>query len=165
MSDVMSEIRDQLQAKVPEPIENYGFFMSKGSFTKLPAGVTTGLGKMLGGLKRKKSGGDLSGTTTTKAAWGLDNHQTALVITASKLYAVDTTTSLAAKMSFGDVLGSWARSELTITGVSKNQSRGVVLVNLDIRHEPTGEGGQLETMTYVDKGDPSYDCYRVLAGE
>ena len=41
----------------------------------------------------------------------------------------------------------------------------MMLVDLDIRHEPTGEGGQLETMTYVDKGDPSYDCYRALAGE
>jgi hypothetical protein len=165
MSDVMSEIRARLQAKVPEAIESYGFFMSKGSFTKLPAGVTTGFAKMLGGLKRKKSGGDLSGTTTTKAAWGLDNHQTALVVTAGNLYAIDTTTSLSGKMSFGDVLGSWPRSELMITGTSKSQPRGIVLVNLDIRHEPTGEGGQLETMTYVDKGDPSYDCYRVLAGE
>jgi hypothetical protein len=97
--------------------------------------------------------------------WGLDNHQTAIVVTATKVYAVDTTTSMSRKMSFGKVLGSWPRAELQITGTAKKQRSDLMLVNLDIRHRPTGTGGQLETMAYTNVGDPSWECYQALAAE
>lgn len=165
MADTMAEIRAQLQAKVGEPIVQYGFYMSKGSFTKLPAGATSGVTKMLGGLLRKKQAGDLSGTSTGAAMFGMDNHQTALVLTATSLYAIDTTTSMTTRqMSFGNVLGAWLRAELTINGTARPRPGDVMLLNLDIKHEPTGQGGQLETMAYTNLGDPSWDCYRALTG-
>ena len=166
MSDAMAAIRNQLQAKVSEPIQYYGFYMSKGSFTKLPAGVTSGVGKMLGGLLRKKQAGDLGATSTGAAMFGLDNHQTALVLTATSLYAIDTTTSMTTRqMSFGNVLGAWPRAELAISGTARQRPGDVMLLNLDIKHEATGQGGQLETMAYTNLGDPSWDCYRALTGE
>jgi hypothetical protein len=162
MTDPMTEIRATLEARVDEPIEQYGFFMSKGSFTKLPPGVTSGAMKMLGGLKRKKNAGDLSATTTNQAVWGLDNHQSAIVVTATRVYAIDTTTSMSRTMTVGEVLSSWPREELCITGTAKKQGRDVMLLALDIRHEPSGQGGQLETMAYTNVGDPSWDCYQTL---
>jgi len=162
--DTMAEIRAQLQARVPEPIQYHGFFMSKGSFTKLPSGVTGGLGKMLGGLLRKKEAGELGGTSTGAAMFGMDNHQTALVLTATSLYAIDTTTSMSRQMSFGNVLGVWPRAELTITGSARPRPGDVMLLNLDVKHEPSGQGGHLETMAYTNLGDPSWDCYRALTG-
>jgi len=161
----MNEIRAQLQARVPEPIVQLGFYMSKGSFTKAAPGLTSGLGKMLGGLRRKQSGGELSGTTTGRAMFGLDNHQTALVLTATSLYAIDTATSMSRQMSFGAVLGAWPLAELTISGTSRAQGKDLMLVNLDIQHMPTGQGGQLETMAYTNLGDPSWECYRALTGQ
>jgi len=164
MTDQMAEIRAELQAKVDEPIEHYGFFMAKGSFTKLPAGVTSGALKMLGGLKRKKNAGDLAGTTTNQAMWGLDNHQTAVVVTSTRVYAVDTTTSMSRQMQIGDVLGSWPRDELHITGTAKKQRADLMLLNLDIQHASSGSGGRLETMAYTNLGDPSWECYQALVG-
>ena len=160
------DLRAQLQARIAEPIVQYGFYMSKGSFTKLPSGVTSGLGKMLGGLKRKQSGCELSGTSTGAAIFGLDNHQTALVLSATSLYAIDTTTSMATReMSFGGLLGAWPRAELTIEGTARQRGKDLMLVNLDIRHALTGQGGQLETMVYTNLGDPSWECYRALTGQ
>ena len=161
-----NDLKAQLQARITEPILHYGFYMTKGSFTKLPSGLTSGLGKMLGGLKRKQSGGDLSGTATGASMFGFDNHQTALVVTGTSLYAIDTTTSMATRqMSFGGLLGAWPRAELTIEGQARQQSKDLMLVNLDIRHAPTGQGGQLETMAYTNLGDPSWECYRALTGQ
>jgi len=160
------DLRAQLQARISEPILQYGFYMTKGSFTKMAPGLSTGLGKMLGGLKRKQSGGDLSGASTGASMFGLDNHQTALVLTATSLYAIDTTTSMATRqMSFGNLLGAWPRAELTIEGRARQQTKDLMLVNLDIRHAATGQGGQLETMAYTNLGDPSWECYRALTGQ
>lgn len=164
MSDAMAEIRAQLQARVAEPMLQYGFFMTKGSFTKRPAGISTGLEKMLGGLFRKQQGGDLTGTSTGAAMFGMDNHQTALVLTSSWLYAIDTSTSLSRQITIGNVLGAWPRAEITVTGTARPRPGDVMLLNLDIRHEPSGQGGQLETMAYTNLGDPSWDCYQALAG-
>lgn len=158
----MQQVLTDLQARVDEPIKNHGFFMSKGSFTKLPSGMTSGFGKMLGGLRRKQSGGDLSGTTTAKAVWGLDNHQTALVLTENKLFAIDTTTSMSRQMTIGDLLSEWNLNEITITGNAKSRPGDVMLLNLDIVHNATGQQGHLETMAYTNLGDPSWDCYNAL---
>lgn len=162
----MEEIRAQLQAKVPAPIEQAGFFMTKGSFNKGPAGITSDVGKMVGGFLRKKKGGDMTGATAGKSVMGLDNHQTALVVAGGTLYAIDSTTSMSGNMTIGDVLGSWPLDELVVEGTKKGKGKvqGMVTVqlNLDITHPPTGEGGQMETMTYEGLGDPTLDCYEYL---
>ncbi|MBJ7366025.1 MAG: hypothetical protein JHC53_05410, partial [Thermoleophilia bacterium] len=103
----MAVIVASLQAKVDGPIEHYGFFMTKGSFTKAPAGAIGDAMKMLGGFRRKKRGGDLTGVSSSASTMGLDNHQTALVMAGGLLYAVDTTTSMGGTMSIGEVLGIW----------------------------------------------------------
>ena len=112
----LEDIKAALQAKVGAPIEQYGFFMTKGSFSKGPAGATSDLGKMVGGFLRKKKGGDLTGASTGGSVMGLDNHQTALVIAGGSLYAVDMTTSMSGTRTFNDVLGTWPVDELVVEG-------------------------------------------------
>jgi hypothetical protein len=158
----LSQIQATLQSKVSEPILNYGFYMARGSFTKLAPGVTTGIGKMLGGLKRKKNAGDLSGTSTSKAMWGLDNHQTALCLTNTMIYAIDTQTGMDRQMRVGEVLDAWPLSEVTISGHASSKGKDLMLVNLDLEHVPSGKKGELETMVYTNLGDPSWDCYQAL---
>lgn len=162
----MEEIKADLQAKVGAPIEHYGFFMTKGSFTKASAGAVGDAMKMLGGFRRKKRGGDLTGVSTGKSTMGMDNHQTALVLAGGRLYAVDTTTSMTGNMTVGEVLGSWPADELVVEGTRKNQGKVqgnvTVLLDLDITHPPTGEGGQMQTMTYEGLGDPTLDLYEAI---
>jgi len=162
----MEQIRADLEAKVPAPIEHLGFFMTKGSFSKGPAGATSDLGKMVGGFLRKKKGGDLTGATTGKSVMGLDNHQTALVLAGGTLYAIDSTTSMGGEMTIGEVLGSWPVDELVVDGSRKNKGKAggyeTVQINLDITHPPTGGGGEMEAMTYEGLGDPTLEFYEVI---
>ena len=152
-----------LQERVPEPIVHYGFYMARGSFTKLAPGVTSGIGKMLGGLKRKKNAGDLSGTSTAASVWGMDNHQTALCLSATTIYAVDTQTGMDRQMRVGDLLDAWPMAECTISTSSSDRGKDLLLVNIDIQHTPSGKRGELESMVYTNLGDPSFDCFRALS--
>lgn len=158
----MVQIRAQLQSMVAEPIEQLGFFMSKGSFTKPSAGATSSLFKMVSGFGRKKAGGDLVGTSTGQAVWGLDNHQTAVVLTSSRLYAIDTQTGMDRQMRIGAVLQDYARSALDITVTIKDHSKNLVLINLTIGDVESGTSGNLETMAYTNLGDPTYELAKSL---
>ncbi len=162
----MEEITAAVQAKVGVPIEHLGFYMTKGSFTKAATGATTDLGKAVGGLLRKKRGGDLTGATSGKSMMGLDNHQTVLVLAGGTLYAVDMTTSMTGNRSFGEVIGSWPADELVVEGtrkrIGKVQGYETVQINLDISHPPSGQGGRLETVAYEGMDDPSLLFFEVI---
>ncbi len=162
----LEEITAALQQKVGVPIEHYGFFMTKGSFSKAPAGAIGDVGKIVGGILRKKKGGDLTGVSAGRSAMGMDNHQTALVLAAGNLYAVDMTTSMGGDRDFGDVLGIWPADEIVVEGTRKGrgtvQGYETVQLNLDITHPPSGQGGKLETMGYEGMGDPSVLFYEVI---
>ena len=162
----MAVIVASLQAKVDGPIEHYGFFMTKGSFTKAPAGAIGDAMKMLGGFRRKKRGGDLTGVSSSASTMGLDNHQTALVMAGGLLYAVDTTTSMGGTMSIGEGLGIWPIDELVVEGTRKSQGKSqgnvTLLLDLDITHPPSGGGGQMQTMTFEGLDDPTLDLYEAI---
>ena len=64
----------------------------------------------------------------------------------------------------GPELGHWPLSEITVNAKSKKMGgQGMLQVNLEILHPPTGGGGNLETVVYENTEDPTAACYEALA--
>jgi hypothetical protein len=138
MIDTPESFKEKAQAKVSEPVISVGFVQGAGSFGAGMAGF--GVSELIGAIGRKKANEKAGGLHKQNAVFG-SNRQTALILTADKIYA------FTAKAGWGgykitDPIGQWERKDLTVQIDQKSMTS---LIVIDVAS--TGDHFEVEMVT------------------